>query len=155
MTEGVRIVPLTPGHIEEAVQIERLSFSDPWTRGMFRSELELGGLSYVRAAVEGERLVGYLLAILIPEEAHLGNIAVHPDRRGRGIGQMLLDDLLATAAQAGVRRVTLEVRESNASARKFYYDNDFIDVAIRRNYYRNPVEDAMVMLRSLPGDAIG
>jgi ribosomal-protein-alanine N-acetyltransferase len=155
MTGDVRIVPMAFAHLEQAVEIERLSFSDPWTRGMFRSELELGDLSFARAAVEGDHLVGYLLAILIPEEAHLGNIAVHPDARRRGIAQMLLDDLLSAAAREGVKRVTLEVRETNQIARKFYYDNDFIDVAIRKNYYRNPMEDAIVMLRSLPEDPIG
>ena len=155
MTGDVRIVPMAFAHLEQAVEIERLSFSDPWTRGMFRSELELGDLSFARAAVEGDHLVGYLLAILIPEEAHLGNIAVHPDARRRGIAQMLLDDLLSAAAREGVKRVTLEVRETNQIARKFYYNNDFIDVAIRKNYYRNPMEDAIVMLRSLPEDPIG
>jgi ribosomal-protein-alanine N-acetyltransferase len=155
MTEGFRIVPMALAHVDQVVQIERLSFTDPWSRGMFRSELEIGELSFARAALEGERLVGYLLAVVIPDEAHLGNIAVHPDWRGRGIGQMLLDDLLTEARRAGVKRITLEVRESNEGARKFYYDNQFIDVAIRRNYYRNPVEDAMVMLRSLPEGSIG
>ena len=150
MTDGVLIVPLSLAHLDQLVEIERLSFTDPWSRGMFRSELELMDLSYARAAMVGERLVGYMLAILIPDEAHLGNIAVHPDWRGKGIGQMLLDDLLVESARVGVKRLTLEVRESNVKARKFYYDNEFIDVAIRRNYYRNPVEDAMVMLRSLP-----
>ena len=62
---------------------------------------------------------------------------------------MLLEDLLREARRVGVARITLEVRESNAIARNFYQQNDFIDVAIRKNYDRNPVEDAIVMLRSL------
>jgi ribosomal-protein-alanine N-acetyltransferase len=150
MTEAVRVVPLTPAHLDRVVEIERGSFTDPWTRGMFRSELELEDHTYCRAALRGETLVGYLLAILVPNEAHLGNVAVHPGFRHQGVAQSLLADLLETCAKVGVERVTLEVRESNEIARKFYYKNGFIDGAIRKNYYRNPMEDAIVMLRVLP-----
>lgn len=131
------------------LEIERLSFSDPWTREMFRSELEVGGGTYATMAERGQALVGYLLAVLIEDEAHLGNLAVHPSARRLGVGQLLLEDLLETARKRRISRITLEVRESNENARKFYYKNEFIDVAIRKNYYRNPVEDAIVMLRSL------
>jgi len=87
--------------------------------------------------------------VLIEDEAHVGNLAVDPTERRSGVGQMLLDDVIQTARRVGARRVTLEVRESNESARKFYYKNEFMDVAIRKNYYRNPVEDAIVMLLRL------
>lgn len=145
----VRILPLTMDRIDEVLEIERLSFSDPWSREMFRSELEVGGGTYARMAVRAGKLVGYLLAVLIEGEAHLGNLAVHPSERRTGVGQRLLDDLLDTARAGGVTRITLEVRRSNENARKFYFRNDFIDVAMRKNYYRNPHEDAIVMLRSL------
>ena len=143
------IRPITPRHIEAMVGIERLSFSDPWSREMFRSELEVGGGTYARGIERDGHLLGYLLAVIVADEAHLGNLAVHPDERRSGLGQMLLEDLLREAIRAGVIRITLEVRESNTIARKFYQQNEFIDVAIRKNYYRNPVEDAIVMLRSL------
>ncbi len=152
MNAETQVIPFTLEHLDEAAAIERLSFTDPWTRGMFRSELQFPDTGYARSAVMGGRLAGYLIAVMIPEEAHLGNLAVHPDERQRGIAQMLLDDLFAECRRAGVRRVTLEVRESNEIARKFYYKNEFIDIAIRKNYYRCPVEDAIVMLRSLPED---
>lgn len=145
----VRILPLTMSRIDEVLEIERLSFSDPWSREMFRSELEVGGGTYARMAVRGGKLVGYLLAVLIEDEAHLGNLAVHPSARRSGVGQRLLDDLLDAARSSGVSRITLEVRSSNENARKFYLQNEFIDVAMRKNYYRNPHEDAIVMLRSL------
>jgi ribosomal-protein-alanine N-acetyltransferase len=135
--------------VDEVLEIEKLSFTDPWSREMFRSELEVGGGTYARMAVREGTLVGYLLAVLIEDEAHLGNLAVHPSERRFGVGQRLLDDLLATARSSGITRITLEVRKSNESARKFYFRNDFIDVAMRKNYYRNPHEDAIVMLRSL------
>ncbi len=146
---GLRIAPLTLARIDEVLSIEALSFSDPWTREMFRSELEVGAGTYARLADRDGKLVGYLLAVLIEDEAHLGNLAVHPSERRSGVGQRLLDDLIQTARKGGIVRVTLEVRESNQIARNFYYQNDFIDIAMRKNYYRNPVEDAIVMLRGL------
>ncbi|HEX3111851.1 MAG TPA: ribosomal protein S18-alanine N-acetyltransferase [Candidatus Eisenbacteria bacterium] len=147
----LRIGTLTIARIDEVLEIEKLSFSDPWSREMFRSELEVGGGTYARMAERDGRLLGYSLAVLVVDEAHLGNLAVHPDARGAGVGQALLDDLLAVSEKRRATRLTLEVRESNERARKFYYRNGFIDVAIRKNYYRNPVEDAIVMLRSLRG----
>jgi len=145
----VRILPLTMARVDEVLEIERLSFTDPWSREMFRSELEVGGGTYARMALRGGTLAGYLLAVLIEDEAHLGNLAVHPSERRSGVGQKLLDDLLDTARANGITRITLEVRRSNENARKFYFRNEFIDVAMRKNYYRNPHEDAIVMLRSL------
>jgi len=147
----LRIGTLTIARIDEVLEIEKLSFSDPWSREMFRSELEVGGGTYARMAERDGRLLGYSLAVLVVDEAHLGNLAVHPDARGAGVGQALLDDLLVVSEKRRATRLTLEVRESNERARKFYYRNGFIDVAIRKNYYRNPVEDAIVMLRSLRG----
>jgi ribosomal-protein-alanine N-acetyltransferase len=146
---ALRIEPLSMARIDEILAIERLSFSDPWTREMFRSELEIGGGTYARVAERDSRVLGYLLAVLVAEEAHLGNLAVHPSSRRAGIAQRLLEDLLETSRKRGVTRITLEVRGSNEAARKFYYRNEFLDIAIRKNYYRNPMEDAIVMLRSL------
>ncbi|HET7497459.1 MAG TPA: ribosomal protein S18-alanine N-acetyltransferase [Candidatus Eisenbacteria bacterium] len=148
--EPVRIRPLTVARLDEVLAIERVSFSDPWSREMFRSELMIGGGTYARLAERDGALVGYLCAVLVADEAHVGNLAVDPAERRQGVAQLLLDDLVEAARSRGARRVTLEVRESNENARKFYYKNEFIDIAIRKNYYRNPSEDAIVMLRTLP-----
>lgn len=151
-TESIQIVPLSREHLDQIIAIERASFSDPWTRGMFESELDVEARGYARGAMRRRHLVGYLFAVIIPDEAHVGNVAVAPGERRRGVAQELLDQLMKDAYEAGVRRVTLEVRASNHTARKFYYKNHFIDVAIRKNYYRSPVEDAIVMYRVLPED---
>ena len=151
-TEALRIVPLEREHLDQILRIERGSFSDPWTRGMFESELDIEARGYARGAMRRDQLVGYLFAVLIPDEAHVGNLAVAPEERRHGVAQELLDQLVKDAFEAGVRRVTLEVRASNHTARKFYYKNHFIDIAIRKNYYRSPVEDAIVMFRVLPED---
>ena len=151
-TESLRIVPLSREHLDQIIAIERASFTDPWTRGMFESELDVEARGYARGALRRRNLVGYLFAILIPDEAHIGNLAVTPAERRNGVAQELLDQLVKDAMAAGVKRVTLEVRASNHGARKFYYKNHFIDIAIRKNYYRSPVEDAIVMYRVLPED---
>ncbi len=150
--DPVRIEPLAREHLDQIVSIERASFTDPWTRGMFESELDVEARGYARGAVRRRNLIGYLFAVVIPDEAHVGNLAVLPAERRHGIAQKLLDALLTDGAKAGVKRVTLEVRASNNAARKFYYKNHFIDIAIRKNYYRSPVEDAIVMYRVLPED---
>jgi ribosomal-protein-alanine N-acetyltransferase len=151
-TESIQIVPLSREHLDQIVTIERASFTDPWTRGMFESELDVQARGYARGAVRRRLLVGYIFAVIIPDEAHVGNLAVAPAERGHGVAQELLDQLVKDAREAGVRRVTLEVRAANHIARKFYYKNHFIDIAIRKNYYRSPVEDAIVMYRVLPED---
>jgi ribosomal-protein-alanine N-acetyltransferase len=148
--EPLRIRPLTVGRLDEVLAIERVAFSDPWSREMFRGELMIGGGTYARFAERDGVLVGYLCAVMVADEAHVGNLAVDPTERRQGVAQLLLDDLFDAARSRGARRVTLEVRESNENARKFYYKNEFIDIAIRKNYYRNPTEDAIVMLRTLP-----
>lgn len=150
----VRIVPLTAAHLDQIVALEQRSFSDPWTRNMFWMELTVGGGTYSRGALVGDRVIGYLFAVLVEDEAHLGNLAVDPGYRRQGVAQRLLDDLIAASRGQGGCLVTLEVRESNAEARKFYARNGFIDVAIRKSYYRSPVEDAIVMLFTLPGGSI-
>jgi ribosomal-protein-alanine N-acetyltransferase len=151
---SLRVAPLSTAHLDEIVAIERRCFTDPWSRNLFWSEIEIGGGTYPRGAFLDGSLVGYLFAVLVADEAHLGNLAVEPGYRRRGVAQKLLDDLLAAALRAGARRITLEVRESNVGARKFYERNGFLDVAIRKSYYRNPKEDAIVMLLTLPGDRI-
>jgi len=80
---AIRVAPFTVARIDEVLAIEKASFSDPWSREMFRSELEVGGGTYARIAERGKTLVGYLLAVMIIDEAHLGNLAVVPSDGGR------------------------------------------------------------------------
>ena len=152
----IRVVPITLDLVDDVVELERRCFSDPWSRGMFLSELEVGGGTYARGAMVAdkqgaERLVGYSFAVLVLDEAHLGNLAVDPEYRRMGVAQRLLGELLTEAHRNGVRRITLEVRGTNVHARTFYARNGFIDIAMRKSYYQNPVEDAIVMLLMLPG----
>lgn len=131
--------------------IERRSFSDPWSRSAFAAMLARDEVHFT--AAEGEAgdpsPAGYLVAWFVEGEAEIANVAVDDRCRGRGIGAALLDEALTAARRAGVRDVYLEVRESNAAARALYASRSFTEVGRRRRYYRSPVEDALVLHRSL------
>lgn len=135
--------------LDGVLAIEQASFSDPWSRGSFRSLL---GASHVYFPVveEAGALVAFAVALLVADEGELANLAVAPGARSRGIGAQLLDDVLMVATARGARTVWLEVRESNAAARALYGSRGFMEVGRRRRYYDDPVEDALVLRRILP-----
>ena len=142
------------------MQIERDSFSDPWSRASFEAALDLERMRFL-VAVGGEqsgergvrapasRVVGYVIALLLVDEAEIADIAVVPASRGRGIGGQLLDRMCEDAAELGVRSLYLEVRESNAAARALYASRFFKPVGRRPGYYRQPLEDALVLRKDI------
>lgn len=130
--------------IREVAEIERRSYSLPWSAFTFRSLLRRSN-AILLVAVENKGITGYAALWLAADEAELGNLAVKPGRRGRGAGRTLLRHMLAEAAQRGARAVYLEVRESNAVARRLYETHGFRIVGTRPDYYSSPREDALVM----------
>lgn len=160
---GVMNIPVTVRRAREAdiagvSQIERASFGDPWPDEAFQALLERDVAWFaVAEAPEGDRhrlkVAGYLVALVVADEAEIANIAVHNDVRGRGVGGALLDAALDEARSRGVTSVYLEVRESNASARSLYESRGFRKVGRRRGYYRRPVEDAIVLRKTIAHDA--
>ena len=143
------------GDLDQVVQIERESFGDPWSRESFRSSLASDRMRFlvaeeVRDGEAGERgLAGYVIALLLFDEAEIANIAVSAHARRRGIGGLLLDQAVAEAAERGVGAVYLEVRESNTGARALYESRSFAQVGRRRGYYRHPTEDALLLRRDI------
>jgi [ribosomal protein S18]-alanine N-acetyltransferase len=126
--------------------IERASFSDPWTQSAFASLVSSDAHFTVAATPSpGGSVLGYVVAWFAGGQGDVANIAVAPEARGRGVGARLLDDALRAAAAAGARELYLEVRESNAAARALYASRGFEEVGRRRNYYRRPAEDALVL----------
>ena len=93
--------------------------------------------------------MGFAGIMVVADEAELLNIAVYPGMRRSGVGQMLLDQMLQSATAAGARRLLLEVRKSNAEAIRLYEKNRFVNLGERKGYYRNPIEDAIIMERRL------
>jgi ribosomal-protein-alanine N-acetyltransferase len=130
--------------IPEVMAIDRLSFRSPWSEISYRSEISNSAAYYLVARIGG-RVVGYAGAWLVVDEAHITTLGVHPDFRRRGIGERLLVAILTEARGRGVRRASLEVRESNRAATGLYEKYGFHPIARRKAYYRDTGEDAVVM----------
>jgi ribosomal-protein-alanine N-acetyltransferase len=153
---GVALRRATAADLASVAAIEQASFGDPWSAGSFRSLVANPAVVFVVAATgaTGATVVGYAVAWFAADEAELANLAVAASARGRGVGALLLDAVLAEAAHRGAATVYLEVRESNAAARRLYASRSFAEVGRRRRYYHNPAEDALVLARPIaPGPA--
>ena len=143
-TEQLTIGPMERGDIDRVVEIERQSFPTCWRPDAYARELANPSARYLVAKLGGE-VVGYAGMWAILDEAHITTLAIAPERRGRGIGERLLVALLEAAECAGVKVATLEVRESNAIARRLYNKYGFEPVAYMPGYYSDTGEDAVVM----------
>jgi ribosomal-protein-alanine N-acetyltransferase len=142
--EPLTLRPLAAGDVPAVAQIERQVFSDPWPESFFHGELKQPAVYAMIAEREG-RLAGYLVAWIAGGVGHLGNLAVTPGQRRRGVARRLLDDLLARAVEARVHSLSLEVRVSNFAAQGLYRAHGFRLAGLRRGYYRDTAEDALVM----------
>ena len=143
---------MTVADVSAVTRTERESFTVPWTRSTFVSLLarDDAHLWVAEAGPTGaEEIVGHVVTWVVLDQAELGDIVVAKAWRGRGIGQRLVDTVIARVREEGVREVFLEVRESNESAQRLYLRNGFREVARRRNYYTRPHEDALVMRKNL------
>ena len=139
------IRPADERDLVRVLRIEKECFSDPWSINLFRSAL---AEPHTRIFVleDGEKgLLGYTVSAVVLDEGSLDNLAVTASERGQGYGRMLLENALKDAQKSGVKRFFLEVRESNQKAIKLYEKAGFTRLAVRRAYYQEPVEDAIVM----------
>jgi ribosomal-protein-alanine N-acetyltransferase len=133
--------------IPAVLVIEGLSFSNPWSDATFRGEVQNKGISFPVVIVHepDQKVVGYIIYWQIRDEVQITNLAVHPDFRGRGIGETVLAVILKEVRAKGATFVTLEVRSSNTPAVSLYRKLGFKILGTRKGYYGNPVEDAYVM----------
>lgn len=138
------IRPAEANDLSQIIEIERDSFSDPWTLTAFRTALDEERLRF-NVAVNDDVVVGYSVSWCVVDEAELANLAVAPSLRGQGIGAALLDRSMSDARLLGCTVMHLEVRESNAAARALYESRGFGMVGRRKRYYRAPVEDALIL----------
>ena len=145
---GIVIEPLSSADdVDEILAVEHASFSSPWTREMYLAELRNPEVSFFFLARSGDAVVGFCSFWRVLDELHINNLAVMPDRRREGIGAALLDHVLRIGAEGGAARATLEVRRSNEAARRLYERFGFVVAGVRRAYYTNPPEDALVLWR--------
>ena len=132
------------GHLDEVIAIEQVSFSAPWSRDMFLGEMS-NRVSRQVVFKSGETLVGYLCFWVVLDEAHLMNIAVHPERRGSGYGKYMIEHLEAICLREGIRRIILEVGRRNIAGKNLYRKCGFSTIGFRKNYYPTVPDDALVM----------
>ena len=141
---------MTVADVDDVYAIEQLCFKVPWSReSILREVTENACARYMTLRMDG-RVIGYAGVWFVLDEGHITNIAVHPDYRGQGYGEMVTRAMIQLAADSGMNWMTLEVRRSNVVAQNLYHKLGFIDVGYRKRYYENS-EDALVMaLEHLP-----
>lgn len=141
---GYTIVAMAEEHLDEVLTIERMSFPTPWIREHFLGELASGNSFPLVALDETGRVTGYICPMLILDEGHILNVAVHPESRGRGIGRLLVEKVLVDCRAKGASFIDLEVRLSNEVAISLYRQLGFSVIGRRKAYYENN-EDALLM----------
>ncbi|QEK13120.1 ribosomal-protein-alanine N-acetyltransferase [Crassaminicella thermophila] len=145
--EHVKVREMIVEDIEEVYDIEKRCFAIPWSKESFFAEIQNNkSARYVVLEIDG-KVVGYGGMWKILDEGHITNIAVHPDVRGRGYGNLLVEGLLEVADKEEIKRMTLEVRSSNKVAQNLYKKYGFEPCGIRPKYYQDNNENAVIMWR--------
>lgn len=145
ITRQVTIEPMRLEDIGRVLEIDRMSFPTPWPRDAYLRELRENRLACYFVAREMHSTVGYAGMWVFLDEAHVTTIAVDPRYRRRRIGERLLVTLIDESFKRGACRITLEVRKSNVGAQNLYRKYGFKDIGIRKGYYSDNREDAIVM----------
>ena len=136
----------SPGQIDDVLAIEEASFTNPWTRQMYLSELENRGVSYCFLAKDANgHIVAFCSFWRVLDELHINSLAVIEAWRRRGLARHLLRHVFRESIASGARSATLEVRQSNRAARALYEGLGFRAEGARRDYYQDPREDALVL----------
>lgn len=135
-------------HLPLVLEIERACYPAPWSESAFTNEMT-SSVSVTLVALAGESVAGYLVGWIAADQVHVANIAVADGQRRRGVGTGMMLRLLEEAIRRGCTSSSLEVRESNRAARSMYSRLGYHAVALRKSYYSNPTEDAVVMVKDL------
>jgi len=130
--------------VDGVLAVEEQSFTTPWSRAGFVAEMK-NELSYYLVMIESGKIIGYAGMWIIVDEAHVMNVAILPEHRGQKLGEKLMDELIKHAKVRGAVRMTLEVRRTNTVAQGLYEKFGFASRGIRRNYYTDTQEDALIM----------
>ncbi|KRT74250.1 MAG: SSU ribosomal protein S18P alanine acetyltransferase, ribosomal-protein-alanine N-acetyltransferase [Deltaproteobacteria bacterium CSP1-8] len=148
-----RIRDLAHEDLDGVMAIEKESFPSPWSRALFEEEIGRGFSDAIVAVdVPGGSVAGYAICWTVGYESHLLNIAVRPDARNQGVGRSLLKECIRRGVRAGGRTITLEVRAGNEPALSLYRRDGFRFTGVRRGYYTDTGEDAIVLLREIGED---
>jgi ribosomal-protein-alanine N-acetyltransferase len=142
--KAVEIRRMRASDLPRVMLIELTTFTMPWSEATFRGLLRRKDSDLLVADMKGD-IAGYAVFWAVLDQGELGNVAVDDEMRGHGIGTLLIQAVLDCAFERGVREVFLEVRKSNVRAQELYKSFGFSEVGRRRNYYLEPLEDALVM----------
>lgn len=140
----IRIVPLDESHIDGLHLIETMSFAEPWSKNAFLGEID-NSYAYYIVAQKDDKVVGYAGMWTMFDEGHITNIAVDQSQRRMGVGKKLIEALIEKAKELRLMGLTLEVRKSNIAAQNLYSLFGFYSVGERKDYYRYPIEAAVIM----------
>lgn len=141
----IELVKMRRRDLRRVMVIEQQVFPEPWTHGVFVSELSLRRGRAYRIAREGREMVGYIGLMFVEDEAHVTTVAVAPEHQGRGIGTQIMLGAVRIALEEGARRISLEVAVGNERAQALYKRFGFVPVGVRKNYYQLTGQDAYVM----------
>ena len=134
--------------LTDILEIEKRSFISPWTRGMFEETIE-SPISTSSVIEKNSEILGYIMLYSVEDEAHIMNLAVHPDYRGRGYASKLITRTVLHAVMRNISEFFLEVREGNINAQRLYTKFGFKVIGRRKKYYTETNEDALVMKLSV------
>jgi len=140
------IVELVPEDLEAILEIEQVAFKSPWPRGVFEMEFQNNRAYNIVCVDNTGTLVGYCLSWLIYDEIHILKVAVDESCQNQGLGRSMIEDTIEYFIAKGANHAILEVRLDNVSAIALYEKLGFEEIRIRKNYYRETNEDALVMI---------
>src|SRR5271165_4838189 len=142
---GIELLPMRRRHLKSVIAIEQQIFPSPWSIGLYLSELSQPATRAYYVARVGPDVVGYAGMMMIVGEAHVTNIGVAPEWQRHGVGRRLLLQLAREARRRSGQHLTLEVRVTNVGAQALYQEFGFVPAGIRKNYYAEVNEDALIM----------
>lgn len=146
----IDIIPMAEVHLDGVVELEEATFSIPWSRADFEREIKKNSMAIYYVAAEEGKILGYAGMWHVVTEGHITNVGVLEEMRGRGIGSMLMEKMMETARKKKMTGMTLEVRMGNAPAQALYHKFGFRAEGVRKNYYADTKEDAIIMWRYFP-----
>lgn len=148
MNNGI-VRPMLLSDLDVILEIEHASFSSPWSLEAFKAELKDNEYARYLCLELNDQVIGYMGLWFILDEGHITNIAITPNYRGQRWGEFLMRSVMAKMAEQGMERMTLEVRVSNSSAQSLYKRLGFVIAGVRKGYYADNQEDAIIMWAEL------
>lgn len=145
-TMSLILKPIKKEHLESVAELEKICFSQPWSYKSLEEELT-NETAHFFVALDGDRVAGYIGLFIVCESCFVSNIAVFPEYRRRGVATALIGRACSCAVEYGADFISLEVRPSNSAALSLYTKFGFTEMGLRKNYYRDPTEDALIMTK--------